>query len=262
MSRCAAVAFLTLVLRAAWPAAAAASALPLDPSLFPDPNSLLTPSIRNAIIKTVGFAADHRPYEPATPLGTKIGLDLGIEASLVKIPDDFFTALSEAGLGGQDSITFLPVPRFHLHKGLGERAGFGLSAIVYQGFRVYGADFKVVFLKPEEGPTAAFRICYAQASVQVVSTKTYTPQLLISRALDFADPYLGVGYQYARGTVTISQEILGQTITATGDGTARGLMAFTGVSFRIPAIGFNIVLEGTYATAGTQLLGTKFGFSF
>lgn len=242
----------------------------LDPSDFPDPNSLLTPSIVSAVVKSIGLATDHRAYEPATNLGTQLGLDIGIEATLSKLPPDFNAALIEAGSSGAN-VPFLPVPRLNLHKGMGNFADIGVSAIWYAGYKIIGYELKIPVFRPEEGPNWAFRLSYTNCYLKVpsdvvleLSTKTFTPQLLISRPLEWAEPYLGVGYQYATGTLSLTvdlpEPLADQVSSATGRGS--GFQAFTGVGMKIPHLGFKLTLEGSYSTAGASTLGTKFGFSF
>jgi hypothetical protein len=244
----------------------------MDPSQIADLNNLLKPEVTNAFIKTIGLGAIMRPYEPATPLGTKIGLDFGVELTLSKIPDDLNTAMTEAGAGGGDNagLPAFPVPRFHIHKGIGERVDVGIAGMWYpRGFDIikpiefWGVDLKAAVFHPEEGPTVSLRFCYTSIDIMVVSAKSYEPQILISRALDFADPYIGAGYTYTKGTLTYSREIIpGQTVTISGNGQASGFTAFSGVQFHITAIGLQLTLEGSYNTAGTHSLGTKLGLRF
>ena len=242
----------------------------LDPSAFPDPNAILTPSLVNASVKALGLATDHRPYEPATPLGTSLGADLSIDITLAKLPQEFYTELSAAGASSTQELPFLPVPRINVHKGLGPKFDLGISAILYRGYRIIGVEGKVAVWVPEEGPNWAIRLSYTNCYLKIVdgttvelNTKTFTPQILISRPLAFADPYLGIGYQIATGKVTLTiplDPLPPQTSSQNGQGS--GFLAFLGVGLRIPNTGLKLTLEGAYSTAGALTLGTKFGFSF
>ena len=243
--------------------AAAPGGLPVDVSQFPNPNALLSDDVANAFTKVIGFALDQRPYEPATPLGTSAGFTLGIEATFVGIPASFFSTLKNIGFSGATSnLTSIPVPRLQMHKGLGPRVDVGFSFLGYSRFRVYGGDIKLILWEPEEGVTWAARFCYSQASLGFVSTKTYTPQLLISKKLDFADPYAGIALQEATGTldVEVTDPLNGQKLSISKTGHAQGFLAFTGVSFKV--VGVNLVLEGAYSSAGVHTLGTKIGLAF
>ena len=218
-------------------------------------------SLTQPLIKTVGLALDNRPYEPATPLGVKIGLDIGVEAAIARVPDDFRDALTQAGFSGGSSLTILPVARILVHKGIGERVDLGGSFMGYQGYRILGADLKIALYNPTEGPTWAIRICYSSASLGIIDTKTWTPQLLISRKMDYADPYIGVGYQYVNGSVNLAIPVGPITVPYTSAATATAVTGFLGVGFVFPPLGLKLTLEGTASNQGTNILGTKISFA-
>lgn len=237
--------------------------LPFDPSLFSEISELVVGDAPEVIIRSVGLATDHRPYEPATPLGTSIGLDLGIEATLVKLPDEFSTALQNAGLTSTTAPPSIPLPRILIHKGIGNRVDIGLSWIGYRDYKIYGGDFKVVLSKPDEGLTWALRLNYARSKISFVKTQTFTPQLLVSRKLAFADPYMGIGYQWSKGSITVPIPLpapfdsLTQDVTA--EATGKSFMSFLGVLFVLGPTGIRIGLEGSYNASGHHTLGTKVG---
>lgn len=237
-----------------------------DPSQFANPTLLLDPSIANPFIRTLGILADHRAYQPATALGTAFGLDIGIEATLMKIPQEFNDAIASAGYNGQ-GLPVAPIAKLHLHKGIGPRVDIGGSGLFYQSFSVWGIDLKVVTFKPEEGLTWAVRMNYGHSDVGIATTRTYTPQLLLSTDLEIADPYFGFGYEYVEGTINIVQPTgapagFPQTVTVTGKGSGGAFMAFLGVALKIPATGIKLTVEGAYSLLGADTLGTKFGFAF
>jgi hypothetical protein len=92
---------------------------------------------------------------------------------------------------------------------------------------------------------------------------TWTPSLIVSRKLMFADPYLLIGYNYVDGSANIINKT-GIEITNANSSSATGGSFFSslGLSLRIPVVGFRITLEGTYDSTGYNALGTKIGFSF
>jgi hypothetical protein len=242
--------------------AGAVGGAPIDASLIVDTSEIN--AVLNPIVKTAGIFSDHRPYEPATPLGYQVGLDLSAEVTLVKLPEDLLAL--QGGGSSQDSEQMpMPALKLHLHKGLGESVDLGLSFMALLGNRMIGGGIKVVLVNPEEGPTWAFRVNYSTAHLKYelvnIDTQTITPQLLISRRLPFADPYLGVGYQFVYGSATVDLPepfpdiLLGRTM-------ARSFMAFTGVGLRIPRLGLKFTLEGAYSSVGMHSLGTKIGFNF
>lgn len=254
-----------------------------DFSGFPevDVNSLVSDEVVDALVNLVGTGFQHRPYEPATPQGLSVGADVSVEATLIKIPDGFFDALASLGGGGGSlggsGVQALPLPRLHLHKGFGDRLDIGVSGIWLSGSKVLGTDAKIVLLQAEEGPTWAFRFCYTYSDISIeginISAKSFAPQLLVSRQMEFADPYLGVGLVYATGAIdadvsgqVASQVPAGLPVPAIGalhkTSTAYGGMAFGGISLKVPRSGLRVTVEMSYNSAGTSTLGAKAGFNF
>ena len=241
-----------------WLSSANAASLPLDPSQFPDPNSLITPALANAITKTVGLGTDHRSYEGASPLGNSVGLDFGLSITVAHIPPDFAEALTSAGLNVSTTSVppLLPVPRLQLSKGLGKSFGVNFSYIGLGAFQIIGGDVKWTVAEPEEGFTTALRLSYTKCKIGFIQTTTTTPQILFGRKLDFAEPYIGFGYQMSTGTITIPLTAYGQSITIKGTGKAAGALAFTGVQFNM---GLQLTVEGGYSSGGVSYFGTKIG---
>jgi hypothetical protein len=255
---------LLLILALAFPVHSARANLPIDPSQFSDPSQLLDQALVTTLVKTIAFYTDHRPMNPAEPLGALPGIELGIELSLVKMPEDLGPALENAGLSSGSSIPpSLPVPKLHLRKGLG-RLDVGLSGIAYQGYLMVGADLQFLINQPEEGLTSAFRLGYNVSRIQIVTSETWTPAVIFSRQLDYFFPYIGLGYQMGSGTVTVTytEPLLGQSITASKDGSAKSLFAMLGTIFRFGPSGIMLTLEGSYHQLGMATLGIKFGLRF
>jgi hypothetical protein len=140
--------------------------LPFDPSQFADPNSLVSQSVVDAIVKLVGLGIDHRPMMPATPLGTQFGLEFGVEVTLVKVPSDFFTTLQSNGFPTGGSTTpSLPVAKIHFHKGIGSALDVGGSLFYISKVKIFSGDVKVAVFQPEEGPAAAIRFGYTYTDI-------------------------------------------------------------------------------------------------
>jgi len=247
--------------------AARAGSFPFDASLFPSPDSLLTDDMKNAFTKTVGLTTDFRPMEPATPLGTWIGLDFGIEVTVSKVPSDLAASLDKIGMSGLN-IPILPALRAQAHKGITKNIDIGFGGIYYKGagkipqLKLIGASLKIALYNPDQGPTIALRGCYSISKIMIVSTTNYSAQLLASRKMDFADPYIGIGFQYITGIIKVELPIMGFTITAEGTGKAMAGSAFTGVQFTVPNLGLQLTLEGGYNSGGAHGLGMKIGMGF
>lgn len=234
------------------------------------------------VITGMGLALDFRSYEPATPLGTKLGFDVGLaSAALVQVTPGMNAALA------QFTGSALPVPVLPnaavlvLHKGLGERFDVGLTvlpplpflgSVGLSGIWWWGMSTKWAFWMPEEGPTLALRTSFTQAYLPFTSgstTVTINPQvitqvLLMSRKLEYVDPYVGVGYQYAYGSLglLIDNPAPVPDVSVPFSGNGAGFLALGGVSLRIPYIALRLTLEGSYSSAGANSLGTKVSFSF
>jgi hypothetical protein len=244
-----------------------------------DANSLISPDVIKSLVTFIGFGTQHRPYEPATPLGLAVGLDFSIETTLFKVPDSLFSSLGAVGAPSSAPLPSLPVPKIHLHKGFGELLDAGGSFFYLTKYWLLGADVKVTLIQGEEGPTYALRFCYSYADltfngINLVS-HTFSPQLVASRQMEFADPYVGLALEYAtgkvKGEITIPADTIGPIpagvtippVTYTSPNvSAFGAFLFGGVSLRIPRSGLRLTIEGSYNTAGTSSMGTKMGFTF
>jgi hypothetical protein len=276
------------------PSGAFAAQSPLDAAIQAA-EAQLDPELGSALVMAVGVGMDHHPLEPATPLGIFPGLELGVSVVASKPPSSLGTALSNtfSNLTGSSSnssfssITDLVIPslRFDLHKGIGNWVDLGVSLLPKMGSipilgssYFYGADLKICVFKPQEGPTIAVRVSYNVNSFQYqgisLTTTTWTPSLLISRKMGFADPYLGASLQYATGTMSLtidSSSLLPaysalipgvSQLTVSQSGRAIAGNLFGGVSLKIPVVGLRLTLEGAYNTGGMAYLGTKVGLSF
>lgn len=241
----------------------------IDPSTFINSDDTLSQSAVSGIILSVGVISDHRPYQPATPL-TKSGFDFGISASLVQVPSVFYSGLVETG-NASNKIPFLPDARFIIHKGIGDKVDLGFSIFYIKGYHLFGYELKIVLDHPEEGLTWATRLSYNTTYLGIskngitasIDTQTLTPQLIVSRKIIFADPYVGIGYQWVQGTVKAAIKVPG-VLDQSGiaGGTGSSYLVFMGVGLKIPYSAFKITLEGAYNSIGANSLGTKIGFNF
>lgn len=250
----------------------AAGSLPFSPDKFTDLDELLTDDITKTLVKTVGAITLHRPLQPATPLGTMLGLDIGIEASLTRVPDDLNAALQNAGVTSTIPAS-LPFARLHVHKGLGKLLDFGVSGLKFQDFWVMGGNIKVTLGVPPEGLTWAIRLNYNYSKLGFVKVKSWSPEILVSKRLFFFEPYLGVGYQYHVGSIELSiptsqldqipPEFQGQipeTLTLGNSAKIHGYHSFLGLAFRLLPTGLKITLEGSYSSLTAHTIATKIGF--
>jgi hypothetical protein len=167
-------------------------------------------------------------------------------------------------------VPFLPIPRLIAHKGITDSIDIGASYISYHEFQVIGADIKFAFFQPTEGPTIAFRFNYTHTKLDYstdgaslsFSSQEYKPEILMSRDLDFVDPYIGIGAQYASGTLGFDIPLQVAEVAATVKNNSLAGEAFIGVVMKFPPIGLRIVLDAEYSSLGEDSIGFKFGFGF
>ena len=253
-----------------------------DVDSFEDPSSLIPDEIINVLVKSIGLGLDHRPYEPATPLGTFVGLDISAEVTLAQLPKDFAEVMDSAGGAGGGALPFgfIPSPKLHLHKGFTNRLDLGVSGLYYPGFLLLGGDAKLAVYMPEEGPTWAIRLGYSYTSLGIITTHTWSPQILLSKKLHFTDPYIGVGYQYTYGTLEldltealqgqvpedappeIAEELENYDFVLSKDGSGSAFIGFLGLGIKLGPSGVRVSVEASYSTARVNTIGTKVGFNF
>ncbi len=235
--------------------------LPLDPSNFPDLAQLLSTTFANPVLRTVGTLGDHRPYDGASLPLDGMGMEFSLETTLVRVPESFLTALQTVGVTTTlpDSI---PVPRAQVRKRFGSHLGAGVSWAQYQGYKIWGGDAKLVLDQPEEGLVWAIRICYATTTLGFAKAQTWSPQIVASKPLMFAETYIGAGAQLVTGSIEFTQTVLGHTFSASQAGSASQFVAFMGVQFKPVNPGFQITVEGAYNSAGLPTLGVRTGVAF
>lgn len=257
-----------------------------------DIGAILPSSAQTAIVKTFGYLMNDHPYQGAESIGKEglLGLDIGVEATLVHTASDFASSLSGSALGSSsvNALPSLPIVKGHLDKSFGPNWDFGITGIYYPGLLSLGFHLKRILYEPEEGPVYAIRLMYEYSTIDLnqlgapsvpikangttigkatllLKSKVWTPQLLMSKRLDFAEPYLGVGAAFLSGQIDIpvKLDVLTSTQTlSTAPTTAINPMAFMGISFRVPGIFLHLVLEGSYSQIGMHTLGLMLGFGF
>ena len=264
MNRFAVATILCLATGPFTPDSARAAGLPLDPSQFSNLANLLDPVLVSSAVRTVGGLADHRPYDPVTIQAERgLGFELGLEATLVKVPPDFTASLIRAGISSPNSIPpALPMPKLHIRKSLGDAFSVGVSGIFVNSYKIIGGDAKIVLSAPEEGVSWGLRLAYSSAELGFVKTRTWSPQLLISKSLEFAEPYLGTGWQFINGSISLDADIMGIPFQASRDATLNQFFAFMGLMIRPTSTGLLLAVEGSYNHGGTSTLGAKVGLAF
>lgn len=277
----------TLVIAATLPQTAYADpTLPDIPAI--DFSTILPKAATRSILKTIGILTNHRPYRGASSTSAS-SFDIGVEATLVHQPSDFASSLKDAGLGtGAAGIPSLPMAKLHVNKGLSQTVDVGLSGIYFRSNYIAGGDLKVTFYQPEEGMSLSARLGFSLTRLDlsdlgvgrlpikiqgndlgsadmILVTQTWTPQLVASQKLDFAETYMALGYDFTSGQIRlpITVNVLQSTQTlASPSYASSGLFATLGVGFRFFPMPLVLSIEGTYSALGMHALGLMFGLGF
>ncbi|MBS1960919.1 MAG: hypothetical protein JST04_01795 [Bdellovibrionales bacterium] len=251
---------LSLVLLSSAVPSARAAGITLDPSQFTAPLQLLTDQAANSAAQAIGLGGEFRPITGVDPPTGPIGLEVGLAAQIVKLPDEFRDILKQAGFDS-DIPGAIPSARIQANLRLGERFAVEAGYLKYQGYKLTGIALKLKVVEPEEGFGAAIRLAYADNDLGIVSTRTWTPAILTGAKLAFAEPYMGLGYSIAASRIDIPIDIGGgNTVNVTARGKRNGLSLFGGLLFDLAAI--QIAFEGNYSNAGVPGLAARAGVRF
>jgi hypothetical protein len=96
-----------------------------------------------------------------------------------------------------------------------------------------------------------------------LTSHTLTPSIVLGKKLGFADPYLGVGGQFASGSLNLLTNVL-LNIDASIIKTSKVFIpsVFGGILLHVPIIGLLIVPEGSYSPSGIYSFAVRLGFTF
>lgn len=141
----------------------------------------------------LGSAAYFHPLAPAETLGIT-GLDVAAEVVFADVShqENFWKFMTE----DNDSISFFPVPRVHVQKGLPGRIDIGgmFAAVPDSNVKLWGAELKYGIIKGGAlMPAVSARASYSQLEdVDDIDLRTYGLDLLISKGFLMLTPYGGV----------------------------------------------------------------------
>lgn len=220
----------------------------------------------------------------------KMGLDLGVEATAIHMTDQFVGALGKVGVNTSDlSLRAIPVVKLHFHKGLGKAVDVSASGAFLSGVYILGGQLQYAFIRPaRSGMFWALRLGYSVSSIDMtklafaksftsvnvngvpitvnalnIKTKAFTPSLVFSRPMDFAEPYMGIGYSHTSGKFTMgySATLLTQTLSQSysASETGKNIFSFLGVAFDV--FGLRVTMEGGYSFLGYHTMGIKAGLA-
>jgi len=232
----------------------------LFPAFNPATSIAATTAQVNSLLQLVGVTWAHRAYQPATPLGMLVGLDIGVETTGLSIPADISTALGT--FTGSTPPSFLLLPKLNIHKGLplGIDLGFSFATFAASGQTVtsIGGDINWAFISGAALPSIAVRGGFSSNNFWFMQTTTWTLDALISKNLVFIDPYVGGGARFWNGTVSVPVGALPANISASGSGVVPHI--FGGLALKMGF--FHMTGEADYSTTGLLVYGGKVSFGF
>jgi hypothetical protein len=267
----------------------------LVPAITLDFSSYISSDITSPIIDTFSLALDQRALMGTKPLGPT-GFAFGIDVIAASAPQSFNQAVnsikggakvSESGVSlntSSSSSTWLPpIPqaRLFVFKGITDRLDLGLTLLPNIVKMAKVPDLQLAFLasvelryllyQPEEGVQVGFRAAYNLNSIRfgissttiALTSHTITPGLLISKPFDFADPYIGISWQYATGSLTMNAQIYDQIVAKISKSSSTTAWNFFGgILLRVPGLNLIIVPEGSYSPSKMHALAVRVGFMF
>lgn len=145
-----------------------------------------------ALSEDLGAALSYKAITPAEPLGT-VGFDIGLEAT--------FTELNSidkwGGAIGATDLSYLPLPKLHLHKGLPFSLDVGAvySSVPGSNVSYWGGELRYSFVSGNLAlPAIAVRGSYTSlVGVDDISLSTKGLELTVSKGFLMFTPYAGLG---------------------------------------------------------------------
>jgi hypothetical protein len=229
--------------------------------------SAVDQSMVHELVSTVAVGTTHRAYMPASAMGWAIGIDVGVEATGVRLPSDFRTTIGTISQSAASDIpSVVPVPRLNLHKGLPFGLDVGASYISYQDkIKVVGGDLKWTFtdLMKVSPIAGAIRFNYTSETLWYLKAHNFQSDLLFSKNLFFIEPYFGAGLQFWSGHIEVPTGLpSGSGLPSSVSGSDSGTNAhfFAGIPLKMGV--FWLTPEADYSTAKIVSFGSKFSFNF
>lgn len=244
-------AFLTGVLSFGVQAQAATTFEPTDWADFTQP-------IVETSVEQIAFGAAHTPYQPASPLGVLVGVDVGVSVTAISLTEEFKTALTTIG-ASTNPPGFIPLPRLHVSKGLPFGLDLGASYIGYEGYKIFGLHSQYAILSGGLlMPSLSARVSYTNADLFYVKSNTMALDVVGSKKLGpFFDPYVGFGLQRVSGEIDVPT---GTTLSVSGEHSAMSPRFFVGLPVKLAFL--QVTGQYEYNFNGMSNYGAKFGFSF
>lgn len=228
----------------------------------------ISQSMVHDLVGTAAVGTAHRDYMPASALSWAIGVDVGVEATGVLLPQSFRNEIGQIANESPSSIpAVIPVPKLNLHKGLPFGLEAGMSYVAYQDkIKVIGGDVKWNFteLFSHSPVAAAVRAGYTSETLWYLKGHNFQTDFLVSVPMLFVlEPYAGAGLQMWQGHIDVPTGLsassgLPASVSASDSGTNAHLFAGTALKLGV----FWITPEADYSTLKVVSFGSKFSFNF
>lgn len=168
-----------------------------------DKLSGLGQSTFKALSEDMAAALSYKAITPAEPLGP-LGFDIGLEATMTELAsvDKWGSAI------GTTSLSYLPLPKLHLHKGLplGIDLGAVYSSVPGAGISNAGGEIRYSFVSGNVAiPAVAARLSYTTLlGVDAYKLSNTGLELTVSKGFLFFTPYAGVGNVWSSASSSLS----------------------------------------------------------
>ncbi len=142
--------------------------------------------------KILGAATSYKAVSPAEPLGVT-GFDLALELTATELDKGLFEDASD----GDWDLSYLPMPKIHLHKGLPFNLDVGAfySGAPETDIKLWGAELRYSVLEGTViSPALALRLTYSRLEgVDELELDNKGIELSISKGFVMITPYAGIG---------------------------------------------------------------------
>lgn len=163
----------------------------------------LTDETFTAFTKDLGSALSYKAVSPAEPLGL-LGFDIGVEVTATSLEsvDQWGDAI------GDTSVSILPFPKLHAHKGLpfGIDLGLVYAKLPVADISYVGGEVRYSFVSGNVAmPAIAVRGTYTTLlGVDEIDFSTKGLELTVSKGFLMFTPYAGVGNIWTSGDLESS----------------------------------------------------------
>jgi hypothetical protein len=149
----------------------------------------------DALADDMVAVAAYRAVAPAEPLGVT-GFDIGIEVTATDLAsiDQWGDAI------GNTSISVVPVPKLHAHKGLPMNIDVGAVYASIADFSYFGGELRYSFVSGNVAiPAVAVRGAYTTLSgIDGLDLSTTSIELTASKGFAIFTPYVGIGQVWGK----------------------------------------------------------------